>query len=157
MRFESKSVKETLNIGKKIAKNLSAGDIICLFGELGSGKTVLVKGVASGLGIKKEKISSPTFVLIRQHKTENSLAFYHFDLYRLRGCADVASLGYEEFFYGQGISIIEWADRLGQLMPKECLKIKLSVKTETSRLIEFSYLGSRGKKLMEAVREDFGH
>ncbi|MFA5157253.1 MAG: tRNA (adenosine(37)-N6)-threonylcarbamoyltransferase complex ATPase subunit type 1 TsaE [Candidatus Omnitrophota bacterium] len=151
MKILSKSIKQTLDIGKKIAKNLAKGDIICLFGDLGSGKTVLVKGIASGLGIKKEDVISPTFVLIRQHNAKNNIPVYHFDLYRLKGCPDVAALGYEEFFYGGGISLIEWADRLKELMPRECLKIKLAVKGENSRSIEISCQGRRYDKLMEAI------
>ncbi len=157
MKLLSKSIKETFGIGEKIAKNLGKGDIVCLFGDLGSGKTVITKGIAAGLGIKKNKVVSPTFVLIRQHRTKNNMPFYHFDLYRLRDCQDVAGLGYEEFFYGGGISIIEWADRLKQFMPQECLKIKLSVKGKTSRLVEISYRGNRGRRLMEDIRENIRH
>jgi tRNA threonylcarbamoyladenosine biosynthesis protein TsaE len=157
MKFLSTSVKETFGIGEKIAKNLGKGDIVCLFGDLGSGKTVITKGIAAGLGIKKSKVISPTFVLIRQHRTKNNLALYHFDLYRLRDCQDVAVLGYEEFFYGGGISIIEWADRLKQLMPQECMKIRLSVKGKTSRLVEISCRGNRSRRLMEGIRENIRH
>ncbi len=157
MKFLSKSVKDTLGIGKQIAKSLGEGDIVCLFGDLGSGKTVITKGIAAGLGIKRNKVISPTFVLIRQHRTKNNTPFYHFDLYRLRDCRDVAVLGYEEFFYGDGISIIEWADRLKQLMPQECLKIQLSVKGKKSRLMEISSRGKRGRRLMEDIRENIRH
>ena len=157
MKILSRSVRQTLGIGKKIANKLDKGDIVCLFGDLGSGKTVLTKGIAAGLGIKKDKFVSPTFILIREHKTKNNLPFYHFDLYRLKGSIDVAILGYEEFFYGGGISIVEWADRLKQLMPEEYLKIKLSVEGKNSRLMEITCRGNRYKKLMEYLHEDIRH
>jgi len=157
MKILSGSVKQTLEIGKKIARNLTKGDIICLFGELGSGKTVLAKGIAVGLGIRKEDVISPTFVLIRRHDSKAKIPLYHFDLYRLKGCSDVAVLGYEEFVYGDGISLIEWADRLKELMPQQCLKIKLAVRGKNSRLIDISCHGRRYDKLMEAVRENIRH
>jgi len=114
MKVISKSVKETINIGKSLARKLKKGDIICLFGELGSGKTVLTKGIACGLKIPKEEVISPTFVLIRQYQ-KGDLPIYHFDLYRLKSPDDIALLGYEEYFYDQGVSVIEWPDRLKYL------------------------------------------
>jgi len=126
-----------LNIGKKIAKNLKKGDIICLFGELGSGKTVLAKGIIEALGVKRDKIISPTFCLIRQYH-QAKFPVYHFDLYRLRRPHDILDLGYEEYLYGSGITIIEWADRLKILLPGRYLKITLSVRGENKRSISFS-------------------
>src|SRR3989338_3030772 len=111
MEIISKSVHDTKSIGKTIAKHLKAADIICLFGELGSGKTMLTKGIAGGLKIKESKVISPTFVLIREH-SKGILPFYHFDLYRLKNECEIAAIGYEEYLYGDGVSVIEWADRL---------------------------------------------
>jgi tRNA threonylcarbamoyladenosine biosynthesis protein TsaE len=144
MEIISRSVTDTLKIGRSIAKNLRAGDIICLFGELGSGKTVLTKGIAVGLGIKKSDVISPSFVLIREHRKAKP-PLYHFDLYRLKRQADILALGYEEYLYGDGVSVIEWADRLGHLLPQEYLKLELSVKTKTQRLIKFTAFGNRWK------------
>lgn len=152
MRIISNSVNETIKIGKVIAKNLNPGDIICLFGELGSGKTVLAKGIAQGLGIKKEKVISPSFVLIRQH-LKGKLPLYHFDLYRLRDLGDIQGLGYEEYFYDKGVTIVEWADRLRSLLPGEFLKIKLNVKGKTKRMLEFSAFGTHYKKLLKELHE----
>ena len=153
MKVISHSVKETLKIGRIIAKNTGPGDIICLFGELGSGKTVLTKGIAEGLGIKKEKVISPSFVLIRQHK-KGKYPLYHFDLYRLTDLGDILGLGYEEYFYDKGIAVIEWADRLKGLLPEEFLKIKLSVKADSRRLLEFEAKGKRYKYLVRQIHED---
>ncbi len=148
----SNGVRETINIGRRIAKSLMPGDIICLFGELGSGKTVLTKGIAQGLGVQKNKIISPSFVLIRIH-TQGRLPLYHFDLYRLKAPRDILGLGYEEYLYDTGVTVIEWADRLKYLLPGEHLKIKLSVKGKEKRLLEFSASGSRYKELLRSLEE----
>jgi tRNA threonylcarbamoyladenosine biosynthesis protein TsaE len=157
MKMISKSVHDTLKIGGKIAKNLSRGDIVCLFGELGSGKTVLAKGIASGLGIDKDEIISPTFVVLRQQCAKDNVPFYHFDFYRLGDCDDILGLGHEEYLYGEGITVIEWADRLKFLMPDEYLKIELSVKGERSRAIAITAVGCRYKKKLENMHEDLRH
>ncbi len=154
MKVISKSVNETIKIGKVIARNLKSGDIICLFGELGSGKTVLVKGVAYGLGIKRDKIISPSFVLIREHH-QGKLPLYHFDLYRLKSPSAILGLGYEEYFYDEGVTVIEWADRLKYLLPKEYLKINLEVIGETKRKIEITSFGKRYKKLLKLLKDKF--
>jgi tRNA threonylcarbamoyladenosine biosynthesis protein TsaE len=152
MEIISKSVKDTLDIGKVIAKNLQKGDIICLFGELGSGKTVLTKGIAGGLGIEKSRIVSPSFVLIRQHNSAK-LPLYHFDLYRLKDPKDIVTIGYEEYLYDDGISVIEWADRLKYILPKEFLKIELFIKSKKQRLLKFKAFGNRYKELLERIHE----
>ncbi len=156
MKIISKSVKDTLKIGKTIAQNLRKGDIICLFGELGSGKTVLTKGIASGLGVKRSRIISPSFVLIRQYSAAR-IPLYHFDLYRLKKIEDVLALGYEEYFYGEGVTVIEWSERLKCLLPKEYLKIKLYVKSDSRRSLEFSASGKRYKELLGKIYEDIRH
>lgn len=153
MRIISDSVKETLSIGRKIAKNLRKGDIICLFGQLGSGKTVLTKGIASGLGADKKRIISPSFVLIRQYTQRKKLPFYHFDLYRLKAARDIMVLGYEEYFYGDGVTVIEWADRLKYLLPKEYLKIELFIRNDNQRLLEFSAFGRHYKELVRSLKQ----
>lgn len=152
----SRSVRDTLKIGKAIARNSRAGDIVCLFGQLGSGKTVLVKGIAQGLGIKRDKVVSPSFVLIREHRRAK-LPLYHFDLYRLKSTSAIGGLGYEEYFYDQGVTVIEWADRLKHLLPKEFLKIKISFRAPQERLLEFSARGRRYKELLGKILEDFRH
>lgn len=156
MQIISKSVSETLNLGRKIAKNLKQGDIICLFGELGSGKTVLTKGIAWGLGIKKSAVVSPSFVLIRQYNAAK-LPLYHFDLYRLKAPLDIFGLGYQEYLYDEAVSVIEWADRLKYLLPKEYLGIELCARQNSERLIKLNARGGRYKELLEETRENFRH
>lgn len=156
MKIITESVNQTLKIGRKIAKNLQKGDIICLFGELGSGKTVLTKGIAQGLGIKRSSVISPSFVLIREYDGAK-LPLYHFDLYRLKSPKDILALGYEEYIYDDAVAIIEWADRLGYLLPKEYLKVELFIKANSGRIFKFSGIGKRYKKLVDGIYEDFRH
>jgi tRNA threonylcarbamoyladenosine biosynthesis protein TsaE len=153
MEIISGSAQETLDIGQLISGQLERGDIICLLGDLGSGKTVLTKGISLGLGVDKDKVTSPTFVILRQH--EGKFPIYHFDLYRLSSPEDILDLGYEEYFFDEGISVIEWADKLGKLLPKEFLKIQMAVTGEKQRKIMLSAKGLRYKKLLEDIREDF--
>lgn len=150
MQIISKSIKDTLDIGRVIAKNLKKGDIICLFGQLGSGKTILTKGIALGLGVKPREIISPSFVLIRQYP-KAKLPFYHFDLYRLNSLKEILNLGYEEYFYGNAVTVIEWADRLKNLIPKECLKVELSIIGYIKRKVEFSAYGKRYRELISKI------
>ena len=156
MKIISKSVNDTLKIGKVIAKNLREGNIVCLFGELGSGKTILTKGIASGLGVKRRKVNSPSFVLIRQYST-GKIPLYHFDLYRLKTIEDILALGYEEYFYDDGITVVEWADRLKYLLPKEYLKIKLYIKSDSQRLLQISAFGKHYRQLLGKIYEDIRH
>jgi len=156
MQKLSSSQAYTLKLGKLISRYLKAGDIICLQGELGTGKTVLTKGIAEGLGVDKDKVTSSSFILIRQH-LEGRVPLYHFDLYRLKPGQDIASLGYEEYFYDQGVSVIEWADRLKDLMPKEYLMVKLSYGSKENRILKFSAVGLRYARLLKEINEDIMH
>ncbi|MDD5464990.1 MAG: tRNA (adenosine(37)-N6)-threonylcarbamoyltransferase complex ATPase subunit type 1 TsaE [Candidatus Omnitrophica bacterium] len=151
----STSVSQTLKIGRKLARNLTGGEIILLSGSLGAGKTVLAKGIAQGLGINKDNVISPTFVLLRVHQGKHLLQ--HFDLYRVGTIEDIFSLGYEEYFYSQAVTIIEWPERLKFLLPKEFLKIKLLTKAKNKRLLKFSAKGRRHKGLLEKIHEDTRH
>jgi len=153
MRIITDSVKQTLGIGRSIAGNLQAGDIICLFGDLGSGKTVLTKGIGEGLGLHKKDVISPSYVLIREYKG-GELPLYHFDLYRLNKAREVVLLGYEEYFYGDGVSVVEWADRLGKLLPEGYLRIDLRVRGATKRELKIAANGCRYRKLQEMIDED---
>jgi tRNA threonylcarbamoyladenosine biosynthesis protein TsaE len=155
MRLLSGSVAATIKIGKAIARHARKGDIVCLSGQLGAGKTVLTKGIASGLGIAKNKVISPTFVLIREYPHAR-LPLYHFDLYRLDTPSDILALGYEEYFYDDGLTVVEWADRLKYLLPAEYLKIELSIRKDKKRLLVFEAAGSRYRRLLEKINEDTG-
>ncbi|MFA5114932.1 MAG: tRNA (adenosine(37)-N6)-threonylcarbamoyltransferase complex ATPase subunit type 1 TsaE [Candidatus Omnitrophota bacterium] len=152
----SSSVRDTLNLGRRIAGLSRPGDIVCLFGGLGSGKTVLTQGIAWGLGVSKEEVISPTFVLLRQYQ-DARLPLYHFDLYRLKGDNDVLALGYEEYLYGSGISVIEWASRLKYLLPKQYLEVELLIKGPKQRSIKLHAHGSRYRQLLKELYAHIRH
>ncbi len=152
IKFLSKSEKETLSFGISLGKKLKPGDIICLFGQLGSGKTVLTKGIARGLQTEDKNIQSPTFTLMNVHPAKK-IPLYHFDLYRIEKTKEIESIGYEDFFYGQGISVVEWADKLGNLLPKKYLSIKIQHKSEDERLFTISPKGVRYKELLEVLNK----
>jgi tRNA threonylcarbamoyladenosine biosynthesis protein TsaE len=152
----SKSYKDTFRLGKIIAKHLKPNDIICLSGKLGSGKTVLAKGIASGLGIEAFKVTSSSFVIVRTH-LEGKLPFYHFDLYRIKEIGDILALGYEDYLFAEGVSVIEWAERLKYLVPKESLMVKLDYYGEAKRKIKFYASGLRYKELLKNIHEDIGN
>lgn len=156
MNLISRSFKETIKTGRSIAKNLEKGDIICLYGELGSGKTALTKGIASGLGIKETSVISPTFVLIQEYEGSR-MPLYHFDFYRLDKESDILNLGIEEYFFASGVSVIEWADRLKKLLPKEFLKIELEIKGPDKRRLQLTAIGERSRELLEKISEDISH
>jgi tRNA threonylcarbamoyladenosine biosynthesis protein TsaE len=131
--IESLSAKRTQSIGKLLGEKLKPKDIICLYGDLGAGKTCLSKGIAAGLGVS-ENITSPTFTIIKEYKGRYPV--YHIDVYRLSSSADMLDLGYEEYFDGDGVVIIEWADIIEDILPEERLDIQLSKKDKV-HIIKF--------------------
>lgn len=136
----SNSPEETLEIGKKIAKNFKKGDVIVLTGDLGSGKTKLTEGILTYFGLEKE-ISSPTFTIVNEYYTEN-LNIYHFDVYRLEEEEEFSAIGGEEYFE-KGASIIEWGEMIEDALPKEYIKINFSrdLSNENLRNIDIKYVG----------------
>lgn len=131
----SNSVEETIRIGAALAQKLKKGDVVALIGDLGSGKTVLTKGIARGLGVKNVRyVNSPTFVIIKEYK--GKLPLYHFDLYRLDGSGVIDRENFEEYFYGDGITVVEWADKIRKLLPDKYVEVKLTVIGENKRKIE---------------------
>ncbi|MDQ7041731.1 MAG: tRNA (adenosine(37)-N6)-threonylcarbamoyltransferase complex ATPase subunit type 1 TsaE [Rhodothermus sp.] len=121
---ETDSPEATLTLGRRLAKHLGPGDVVALYGDLGTGKTQLVKGIAAGLGIPETAVSSPTFTLVHEYRG-GRLPLYHFDAYRLRTLEEFYDLGYEEYFYGDGVSVVEWADRIEPLLPPHTLRVRL--------------------------------
>ena len=121
--FESYSAEDTFGIGRKMGEKAAPGDVFALSGELGVGKTVFTKGFAKGLGIE-EHISSPTFTIMNVYE-EGRLPFYHFDVYRIGDIEEMDEIGYEDCFYGDGVSLVEWAGIIKELMPENTLVIKI--------------------------------
>jgi tRNA threonylcarbamoyladenosine biosynthesis protein TsaE len=147
LQIVSQSAGDTQTRGQELGQLLDAGDIVCLYGELGSGKTVLSKGIARGLGVSHERaVRSPSFVLI--HRYQGRVAIYHADLYRLEGPTDLADIGLRDLLGGDGVAVIEWADKLEASLPSERLDITLAHQTEDTRLITISPQGVRYGQLV---------
>ncbi|MDO8525568.1 MAG: tRNA (adenosine(37)-N6)-threonylcarbamoyltransferase complex ATPase subunit type 1 TsaE [Candidatus Omnitrophota bacterium] len=139
----SNSPEETIAIGIKLARKLKKGSVVALIGDLGSGKTVFTKGIAEGLGVKNPRyVNSPTFVIIKEYK--GKLPLYHFDIYRLDKSTILDAESYEEYFYGDGVSVIEWADKIRDLLPKKHIEVKLKIAGENKRKIEIKLSSLRG-------------
>jgi tRNA threonylcarbamoyladenosine biosynthesis protein TsaE len=120
--YITQSQEETLALGIELGKHAKPGDIFALIGNLGTGKTILAKGIAKGLGIEEE-ITSPTFTLLEVY--ESTLPLYHFDLYRISDDAELENLFFEEYWFGDGVSVIEWADRALKRLPLDIYIITL--------------------------------
>ncbi|MFN1835046.1 tRNA (adenosine(37)-N6)-threonylcarbamoyltransferase complex ATPase subunit type 1 TsaE [Balneola sp. MJW-20] len=131
--FISDSEKQTIDAGRSFSHELGSGDVICLQGELGAGKTHFVKGLASGLGIDPQAVSSPTYTLINEYSGE--LPLYHFDCYRLKNEAEALDIGIEDYLYGEGISVIEWPQRVSNLIPEDAYIVTLEHVSDTKRKI----------------------
>ena len=145
--FQSKNVNETIRLGKIIGTYLGAGDVVALVGDLGTGKTHLIKGLAAGVGVKKTaSVSSPSFTLINEYP--GKIPFYHLDLYRLETETEAEDLGLEEVFQGRGVTAIEWADKIPSLLPAETLCIQLRYTGAHTRSIEITGRGKRYQKLI---------
>lgn len=128
MIYESYSPAETYELGRKLAQQAKAGDIIGLVGDLGVGKTLFSKGFGKGLGIV-EDIISPTFVIVNQYSIRD-WEFYHFDVYRIGSIEELEDIGYQEYFYGKGISLVEWADLISEVMPPQTIWVTISKQLE---------------------------
>ena len=118
-----KNEEDTKKTGIEIGRRVKAGTVIALSGDLGTGKTALTKAVAEGLGVK-EVITSPTFNIVKQYET-GRLPLYHFDVYRIGDVDEMYELGYEEFFFGSGVSIVEWADLIEDIIPEDAVRIEI--------------------------------
>ena len=131
MKYESYSAKDTESIGETFAKNVKPGDVICLCGNLGAGKTVFAKGFAKGLGINCD-VTSPTFTILNEYH-EGRLPLYHFDLYRLKDSNELLGIGYEEYFYGNGVTLVEWPKRAEALIPQDAMFITFETDFERNQ------------------------
>lgn len=141
MEITSTSVRQTQEIARRLAKSLRPKDVVVLAGNLGSGKTVFVGGLAEGLGCFAAEVASPTFVLMRQY--QGKLLLNHFDLYRLRTLRQLQQIGYEEYFYSDAVTVIEWADRIPDALPEEYLRLEFKILTKNKRLLKWTPIGER--------------
>ena len=127
-QLDSFSEKETFQIAKKLAEKAQPGEVYCLSGDLGVGKTIFTKGFAAGLGIT-EPVSSPTFTIVQIYE-EGRLPLYHFDVYRIEDIEEMEEIGYEDCFYGEGVCLVEWAELIKEILPENRKKIKIEKNLE---------------------------
>lgn len=128
MIYETNSEKETFELGKNLGEQAKAGQIFCLNGDLGVGKTVFTQGFAKGLGIE-ENVNSPTFTIIQVYE-EGRIPLYHFDVYRIGDPEEMYEIGYEEYFFGEGVCLIEWSKLIEELIPEEAINIVIDKNLE---------------------------
>lgn len=126
--IETNSAQETFALGEEIGRQARAGEIYTLLGDLGVGKTVFTQGVAVGLGIK-EPVNSPTFTILQIYQ-EGRLPFYHFDVYRIGDVEEMEEIGYEDYFYGDGLCLIEWANLIEEILPQDVIQIMIEKELE---------------------------
>lgn len=133
--FKTHSPEETQEIGVRIGSQLSPGDVVALIGDLGAGKTCLTQGIAQGVGVyQNQTVNSPSYILINEY--EGKIPIYHIDLYRLERLEDIVALGLEDYLDGDGICVIEWADRMGELLPESHIRVIITVEDEFTRAVE---------------------
>jgi len=148
MVFKTSSTSETIRIGKRLGRLLQPGDVVALVGDLGAGKTQFIKGLAEGAGVGRATyVSSPSFTLINEYP--GRIPFYHIDLFRLESEREAEGLGLEEYVGGNGITAIEWAEKIFSLLPEELLSVKIHYTGEHSRTIEIMPKGKRYEKMIE--------
>lgn len=122
--IETYSYKDTYKLGQEMAEKAVPGQVICLTGDLGTGKTVFTQGFANGLGIE-DYVDSPTFTIVKEYHG-GRLPFYHFDVYRIGDMSEMDEIGYEEYFYGDGVCIVEWGMMVEELLPEHCIFIDIN-------------------------------
>jgi tRNA threonylcarbamoyladenosine biosynthesis protein TsaE len=150
--LELKSHDDTGRLGRHLADVLFPGAVVALIGPLGAGKTHLVRAIAEGLGVTNRRVvNSPTFVLIQEYRAR--LPIYHFDAYRLHTAAEFADLGAHEYFEGDGVCFVEWADRVKDCLPAEHLRIRLEVTGETSRRVLAEGFGQNYEAVVKRLRQ----
>lgn len=149
MEIKLNNLEETEKFGIKLGKLLKRGDILCLNGDLGAGKTTLTKSIGLGLGVD-EYITSPTFALINQYS--GRIPVYHFDVYRLENAHELYDLGFDDYFYGNGVCIIEWADKIERMIPKERTVIDIEKGNNVDgRILKISGNGDRFYELAKEL------
>jgi len=135
MELESYSAEETYEIGRQLGEKAQAGEIFCLSGDLGTGKTVFTKGFAAGLSVT-DTVNSPTFTIVQEYT--GRIPFYHFDVYRIQEPEEMEEIGYEDYFFGDGVCIVEWAELIEELLPEHavrvCIRKDLEKGTEYRRI-----------------------
>lgn len=135
MIIKTYSTEETIALGERLGKCLEKGDVVTLNGDLGAGKTHFTKGIAKGLNVD-DYITSPTFTIVNEH--EGRVPLYHFDVYRIDDIYEMYEIGFEEYLYGEGVCIVEWSDKVKDVLPKDTIDIIISVIDDNTREFKIS-------------------
>lgn len=153
LRLTLSHLQDTAAVGRRLGQLCQPGDVICLEGDLGAGKTTLTQLIAAGLKVDEgQYVTSPSFAIM--HEYNGRLPLYHMDFYRLGGVDDVEALGFDEYFYLEGLTVIEWANRAEEILPEKRLTIAITLQREQSRIAHFS--GPDGfKHIFESLRMEF--
>jgi len=141
--IETENPEETFALGQKIGRAATPGQVYTLTGDLGVGKTVFTQGVASGLGIT-EPVNSPTFTIVQVYE-EGRLPFYHFDVYRIGDIEEMEEIGYDDYFFGEGICLIEWAELIEEILPES--RISITIEKDLSRGFDYRRITIEGLEL----------
>jgi tRNA threonylcarbamoyladenosine biosynthesis protein TsaE len=149
VELTTRSPEQTQEFGTRLGKIARSGDVVLLTGKLGAGKTCLTQGIAWGLDIDDYAIS-PSFVLVRE--LYGRLPLYHLDFYRLENLEEIAELGLDEYFYGQGVSVVEWADRALSLLPPENLLIEMDYVSDSERRLKLKPSGKRYREMVAQLK-----
>ena len=151
MIIKLKDIKQTELFGERLGRLLEKGDVVCLNGDLGAGKTTLSKSIGEGLEVE-DYITSPTFAIMNQYN--GRIPLYHFDVYRLEGWHQLEDIGAEDYFYGNGVCLIEWAETIQEYLPKDRMEIRLSFGiNEGERTLMLRAFGPRFEKLLEELKK----
>lgn len=129
MTYNSNSEDDTYKVGRELAGKVKPGDVFLVEGTLGAGKSVLIRGIAAGLGVD-ENMPSPTFTLVNEYATSREVPLYHFDFYRLDDPFELYEIGFEDYVYSRGISFIEWPSKGGELIPEQAIRIEVNIVDE---------------------------
>ncbi|MDB5335471.1 MAG: tsaE [Planctomycetaceae bacterium] len=147
---ETHSVDETRQLGAHLGEALEPSSVIALSGNLGAGKTHLTQGIAEGLGIERRLVNSPTFALVQEYA--GRLPVFHFDTYRLRNVDEFLDLGFDEYLSLRGVCIIEWAERVAEVLPADTLTVRVSATGESTRLFEWQAGGEVSLRILQTLR-----
>ncbi len=142
MVVETYSAQETYELGKRLGREAQAGEVYCLDGDLGTGKTVFTQGFAAGLGIEGP-VNSPTFTILQQYE-DGRLPLYHFDVYRIGDVEEMEEIGYEDCFYGEGVSLVEWSSLIREILPEKVIRV--TIEKDMERGFDYRRITVEGKE-----------
>jgi tRNA threonylcarbamoyladenosine biosynthesis protein TsaE len=151
--FTAENEPATCRLARALAKALQPGLVVALAGPLGAGKTRFVQATAEGLGVPADVVTSPTFVLLNEY-LEGRLPVYHFDTYRLPNANEFCDLGPDEYFFGSGVCLIEWADRVASILPRQRLEITIEILNETARQFTFVAHGTETQPVVDQIARE---